>query len=111
MGSGSSGRQQAHMNTLIWNINAHHFEMQAHFCRCVTNTNFYFYFCTRRFEPKNPTRALQASDLIRTCARHSTSFFTRFIQIVRVTRWVHDPVQDSAVSVSHPAGMPRQRRS
>ena len=47
VGNGSSGRTQAHMNELMWNINAYHFEMKANFCRCIPNNDCSF-FCTWR---------------------------------------------------------------
>ena len=78
MGSGSCGssrRVGARMNTLIWNINAYHLEMQAHFCRCVTNNDLKKKsFCTWGFENGNrktrpalsrcPTRSAPVSDTV-----------------------------------------------
>ena len=55
-----------HMNELIWNINAHHFEMQAYFCRCVANNDF-FACEALKMAIAILTHALQVS-----CVRHST---------------------------------------
>lgn len=59
--------------------------MQAYFWWCVTN-NVFFLFA--HDASQNPTRALQASNMIRTPVQHSTLFFTCFIQMVQVTRRV-----------------------
>ena len=48
-----------------------------------------------------PTRTVQASDPTHTRVSHSTLFFTCFIEIVRVTRRVLEPVQDSGRDNPH----------
>ena len=58
MGNGSSGMEQAHMNELIWNTNAYHFEVQAYFCRCVPNNDFFAWDALKmaiaKPEPRSP---------------------------------------------------------